>query len=115
MNHLIPSWDLEAVEGALLVRKQQMLAASAWTLNAIAVVLILSSFALFLYVQYTTQQVKQETEKEIPFTPIPWYSATRNVRTEEYGKQVTPVETGYGVSGIATGGSGGTFSSVAPW
>ena len=53
--------------------------------------LVLSGFAYFLYVQYHSHQEEPE-EKRIPFKPIPWYSATRNVRDEEYGSQLQPFE-----------------------
>ena len=46
-------------------------------------------------------------EKRIPFTPTVWYSATRNVRDEEYGSQLQPfeIETRYGVSRSDSGSS----------
>ena len=68
--------------------------------NWFLLVLVLGGFAYFLYVQYnaTAEAVEQE-EKRIPFEPQVWYSATRNVRSEEYGRQLQPfeVETGYGL------------------
>lgn len=50
---------------------------------------------------------EKPVEKRIPFTPTVWYSATRNVRSEEYAGQLQPfeIETRYGVSGSANRGS----------
>jgi hypothetical protein len=61
--------------------------------------LVLAGFGFFLYTQYNSHQVQEEEEKRIPFTPTTWYSATRNVRSEEYGRQLQPfeIETGYGL------------------
>ena len=72
---------------------------------------VLASFIYFLYVQYNSHQEVEQEEKRIPFTPTTWYSATRNVRSEEYGRQLQPfeTETGYAVQGIGHGGSEETF------
>jgi len=61
--------------------------------------LVLAGFVFFLYTQYNTHQTEVEEEKRIPFTPTTWYSATRNVRAEEYGRQLEPfaAEAGYGL------------------
>lgn len=104
MNHLISDADRSRIESQLLLRRDQLVQATAWTFNLVLLVGVIASFVVFLYVQYnrTTQEV-QET-KRIPFTPTTWYSATRNVRSEEYGR--TPdIETGYGVP-IAFHGGG---------
>jgi hypothetical protein len=68
--------------------------------NWILLVLVLGGFGYFLYVQYEATAVEQEHEdKRIPFEPQVWYSATRNLRSEEYGGQLQPyeTETGYGL------------------
>ncbi len=68
--------------------------------NLVLLVLVLGGFGYFLYVQYEATAIAgQEEEKRIPFEPQVWYSATRNVRSEEYGQQLQPfeVETGYGL------------------
>ena len=99
MNSLIRSEDLTRIESQLLLRRDQLVQAGAWTFNVVALLVILGTFCYFLYVQYTSHQVQQEEEKRIPFTPTPWYSATRNVRGEEYGRDLRPLEaeTGYGL------------------
>ena len=77
--------------------------------NMILLGIVLASFVYFLYVQYDSNVVNEE--KRIPFTPTTWYSATRNVRSEEYGRQLQPfeTETGYAVQGSGYGGSQETF------
>jgi hypothetical protein len=79
--------------------------------NIILLVLVLSGFGYFLYVQYTTTAQQVDEEKRIPFEPQVWYSATRNVRSDEYGGQLQPFETqtGYGIPGPLNGDG---FSSV---
>ena len=100
MNHLIDQMDLGRIESSLLERRNQIVQATSWTFNMILLGLVLSSFVFFLYTQYNSHQVEQEEEKRIPFTPTTWYSATRNVRSEEYGRQLQPfeIETGYSLS-----------------
>jgi len=102
---------LGRIENSLLARRDELIQATAWTFNMTLLVIVLASFAFFLYVQYHAHQEQQEAEKRIPFTPIPWYSATRNVRSEEYGRQLQPLETetGYGIPGPADGGGAGTI------
>ena len=99
MNALIQSDDLRRIESQLLLRRDQLVHATAWTFNLIALVVILGTFGYFLYVQYTSTQEHVEEEKRIPFEPQVWYSASRNVRGEEYGRQLQPfeIETGHGI------------------
>jgi hypothetical protein len=99
MNHLIDSFDLGRIENSLLQRRDELAQATSWFFNLVLLVLVLGSFAYFLYVQYHTHAEEVEQEKRIPFEPQVWYSATRNVRSEEYGRQLQPFETeaGYGL------------------
>lgn len=92
--------DLGRIENSLLERHSQIVQATSWTFNMILLGLVLASFVFFLYTQYNSHQVQEEEEKRIPFTPTTWYSATRNVRSEEYGRQLQPfeIETGYSLS-----------------
>jgi glucan phosphoethanolaminetransferase (alkaline phosphatase superfamily) len=98
MNHLIPRVDLLRIENSLLQRRDELMRATSWGFNMILLALVLAGFATFLYVQYNSTAEEVE-EKRIPFTPTTWYSATRNVRSEEYERQLQPyeAETGYGV------------------
>jgi hypothetical protein len=91
MNALIRSEDLHRIESQLLLRRDQLVHATAWTFNAVALIVILGTFIYFLYVQYHATAEKVE-EKRIPFKPTTWYSATRNIRDEEYGSQLQPFE-----------------------
>ncbi len=103
MNHLIDTLDIRRLEGSLLERRDQLVKATAWTFNLVLLGLVVLSFAYFLYVQYTSHTQEVQEEKQIPFTPTTWYSATRNVRNEEYG-QTADSQTGHGVQGYFTGG-----------
>jgi hypothetical protein len=99
MNHLIENLDLGRVEASLLQRRDDLAKATSWTFNLVLLAIVLGSFAWFLSVQYNSQQQVEQEEKRIPFTPVTWYSATRNVRSEEYGRQLQPfeIEAGYGI------------------
>jgi hypothetical protein len=100
MNHLVSAFDMGKVESSLLVRKNQLVQEASMVFNFVLLALVLGGFGYFLYVQYeVTAIAEQEQEKRIPFEPQVWYSATRNVRSEEYGRQLQPfeVETGYGL------------------
>ncbi len=111
MNHLINPADLHRVETQLLLRRDELVQATSWMFNLGMLALVLGTFAYFLYVQYNSQQQEEQETKRIPFTPVTWYSATRNVRSEEYGRQLQPLETetGYGIPGPANGGGTETF------
>ncbi len=101
MNHLINNTDLRRIEGSLLERRDEIVRATSWVFNLVLLVLVLSGFTYFLYVQYhATQDAGEVEEKRIPFVPTVWYSATRNVRGEEYGRQLQPfeIETRHGLS-----------------
>jgi hypothetical protein len=100
MNHLVTAFDMGRVESSLLERKNQLVQETSMLFNWALLALVLSGFVYFLYVQYTaTANAVHEEEKRIPFEPQVWYSATRNVRSEEYGRQLQPfeAETGYGL------------------
>ena len=100
MNHLISDADVSRIESQLLLRRDQLVQATAWSFNLVLLALVLGSFVMFLYVQYNSHTQEVQETKRIPFTPTTWYSATRNVRNEEYGRDVGAFETqvGYGLS-----------------
>jgi hypothetical protein len=88
------------IENSLLERKTQLVQETSMLFNWVLLCVVLGGFAYFLYVQYETTAIAvQEQEKRIPFEPQVWYSATRNLRSEEYGRQLQPfeAETRYGV------------------
>lgn len=97
MNHLI--LDMGRIENSLLQRRDELAQATSWAFNLILLGLVLTGFTYFLYVQYHTHQTEVQEEKRIPFEPQVWYSAVRNVRSEEYGQQLQPfeIETRYGL------------------
>ena len=99
MNHLVSALDMGRIENSLLERRNQLVQATSTMFNIVLLALVLGSFGYFLYVQYNSNQQALEQEKRIPFEPQVWYSATRNVRSEEYGRQLQPfeVETRYGL------------------
>jgi hypothetical protein len=99
MNHLISRLDLNRIESSLLQRRDSLIQQTSMAFNFFLLALVLGSFVLFLKVQYESNAGVEE-EKRIPFEPTVWYSATRNVRSEEYGHQLQPfeIETRYGVS-----------------
>ena len=96
MQHLV---NLGRIESSLIQRRNERTQSTSMVFNLVLLGLVLSGFAYFLYVQYRTTQ-DAPVEKRIPFTPQVWYSATRNVRSEEYGSQLQPFEAEirYGVS-----------------
>ena len=98
MNHLINRLDMGRIESSLLQRKTELVQQTAWVFNLVLLGLVLAGFAYFLKVQYdSTQAAAEFEEKRIPFTPTVWYSATRNVRSEEYGGQPFETEARYGL------------------
>jgi len=111
MNHLISSSDLNRIETQLLLRRDELVQTTSWLFNVGLLVAVLGTFGYFLYVQYTSHQVEVEETKRIPFTPVTWYSATRNVRSEEYGSQLQPLdsEIGYGLQGLPPRGGTGAL------
>jgi hypothetical protein len=100
MNHLVNVLDLNRIENSLLQRRNDLMEQTSFAFNMILLALVIFSFVYFLKVQYETTAQQVDEEKRIPFEPQTWYSATRNVRSEEYGSQLQPfeIETRYGVS-----------------
>ena len=108
---LVDTFDLSRIESNLIQRKNDLVQASSWMMNIVMLVLVACGFGMFLYIQYHATAQEEAETKRIPFKPVPWLSATRNVRMEEYGRNLQPYETqiGYGVPGPTNGDS---FSSV---
>jgi len=106
MNHLISDADRSRIESQLLLRRDQLVQATAWTFNLVLLALVVGTFVMFLYTQYTSHTQEAQETKRIPFTPVTWYSATRNVRNEEYGRDLQSVDSqiGYGVPEQVSGG-----------
>ena len=108
---LVDTFDLSRIETNLIERKNELVQASSWMMNIVMLVLVVCGFGLFLYIQYHATAKEVEETKRTPFEPIPWLSATRNVRMEEYGRQLQPREAqiGHGLPGPIDGDG---FSSV---
>jgi uncharacterized membrane protein YgcG len=98
--------DIGRIESTLLARRSELVQSTSWIFSVVVLCAVLGGFGWFLKVQYEMNAAKPE-EKRIPFVPTVWYSATRNVRSEEYAGQLQPfeIETRYGISGSADGGS----------
>ena len=92
--NLVSTFDLGRIENNLLQRRDELAQATSWMFNLVLLVVVLGGFTYFLYVQYESNKDYAEKEKydHIPFEPQTWYSATRNVRSEEYGHQLQPFE-----------------------
>jgi hypothetical protein len=99
--NLVSSFDLGRIENSLLQRRDEIAQTTSWMFNVVLLVVVVGSFIWFLYVQYQNNKdyVEKEQYDHIPFEPQTWYSATRNVRSEEYGRQLQPfeIETRYGL------------------
>lgn len=91
MNPLISTFDMGRIEETLTQRRSEIVQATSWIFNIVLLVAVLSTFGYFLYVQYETHKDVSEYD-HIPFEPQVWHSATRNVRSEEYGHQLQPFE-----------------------
>ena len=81
---------MSRIESTLLERKKDLVQASSWMFNILLLGFVIVCFGLFLYTQYHTTTETANEVKRIPFEPVPWLSATRNVRMEEYGRQIQP-------------------------
>ena len=100
MNHLVNALDLNRIENSLLHRRDELVKQTSFAFNLVLLAMFVGSFVFFLKVQYEATAETMEEEKRIPFQPQTWYSATRNVRSDEYGSQLQPfeIETRYGLS-----------------
>ena len=96
MFHLVKDTTSQ-IENNLLWVKSVRDSAFSWWFNVILLVLVLGSFAYFLYASYGTG-VPPELQK-ISFEPRTWNNAVRNVPIREYG-QPPQIETGDGIQGF---------------
>ena len=96
--------DIGRVESVLLAHRSELVQSSSFLFSIVVLTVVLGGFAWFLQVQYELTKSAPE-EKRIPFEPTVWYSATRNVRSEEYAGQLQPfeIETRHGLSGPSNG------------
>jgi hypothetical protein len=97
---------MQGVEASLIARNSELVQSTSFFFSLVVLAVVLAGFGYFLKTQYELNK-ELPKEKRIPFVPMVWYSATRNVRSEEYAGQLQPfeIETGYGVSGPPDGSS----------
>ena len=103
MLHLVEGVSAK-IENNLIWVKSIRDSIFSWWFNLTIFVIVIGSFAYFLYMSYGTA-VPDEL-KSIPFEPRTWNNAVRNVPTTNYG-QIPQIEAGPGIQGF-TGGSRGT-------
>jgi hypothetical protein len=89
MFHLTSETTMERVQGALIRAREFQVAAAGWWWNMLGILFVVGSMALFLYSRAVTPP--PEEVKRIEFKPQVWYSATRNIRSEEWESQMQPV------------------------
>ena len=97
MFHLVKD-NVEKIENNLLWVKSVRDSIFSWWFNVIILVVVLGSFAYFLYSSHGT--APSEEMKDIPFEPRLWNNAVRNVPISNYG-QTPQVETADSVPGFA--------------
>jgi hypothetical protein len=97
MSHLVQE-SISRIENNLLWVKSVRDSIFAWWLNVGLLVLVVGSFAFFLYNGYGTA-IPEEHQK-IPFEPRTWNNAVRNVPTSNYG-QLPQIEAGIGIQGFS--------------
>jgi len=93
-------FDLADIERTLVTRRIELAKTASFLFNCVLLLCLTGGFGYFLWTQYsTTKEATEHAEKRIEFTPQVWYSASRNIRSEEYGRQLQPleIETGFGV------------------
>jgi len=98
MFHLVKDTTGQ-IENNLLWVKSVRDSAFSWWFNITLLVVVLGSFAYFLYMSYGTG-TPPELQK-IPFEPRTWNNAVRNVPTTQYG-QIPQIETRDGVQGFSS-------------
>lgn len=89
MFRLADETTLERVEGSLLRARDFQTIVSAWWWNTLGILFIVISMGTFLYARISTPQ---EAIKQIDFEPQVWYSAARNINSDQYGSQRMPME-----------------------
>ena len=90
MFHLTDETMLERIEGTLLRARDIRIQTSSWWWNGFGLLFIIVSMGFFLYARF--QKPPTPETKRIPFEPQVWYSATRNIHSEETASQRPPLE-----------------------
>jgi hypothetical protein len=97
MFHLVKD-NVEKIENNLLWVRSVRDSAFAWWFNIILLVVVLGGATYFLYSNYGV--VPSDELKEIPFQPLTWNNAVRNVPISNYG-QTPQIETGDPIQGFS--------------
>jgi hypothetical protein len=105
MFHLVKDTTAQ-IENNLIWVKNVRDSIFSWWFNVILLVLVIGSFAYFLYASYGTG-TPPELQK-IPFEPRTWNNAVRNVPLTQYG-QTPQIETGDGIQGFTNRTSAQAF------
>lgn len=90
MFRLADETTLERIEGSLLRARNFQTTVSAWWWNAVGLLFVVVSMTMFLYSR--TKPVVPEVN--IPFEPQVWYSASRNISSNQYDTQKQPMQGG---------------------
>ena len=105
MFHLVQD-NLPQIENNLLWVKSVRDSIFSWWFNVVLFVVVVGSFAYFLYASYGTA-TPVELQK-VPFEPRVWNNAVRNVPTTEYG-QTPQTQTGDTIQGFTNRTSATAF------
>jgi len=105
MFHLVKDTTAQ-IENNLIWVKNVRDSIFSWWFNVILLVVVVGSFAYFLYASYGTG-TPPELQK-IPFEPRTWNNAVRNVPLTQYG-QTPQIETGDGIQGFTNRTSAQAF------
>ena len=97
MFHLVKD-NVSGIENNLIWARSVRDSIFSWWFNAVLLVLVVGSFAYFLWASYGT--APPEELKKIPFTPNTWHNAVRNVPITDYG-QIPEIEASNGLPGLA--------------
>lgn len=95
MFHLVKDTTSQMENNLIWVKSVRDSAFSIW-FNVILLVVVVGSFAYFLYASHGT--VTSHKLQKVKFEPNTWNNAVRNVPILEYG-QIPQIETGNGVQG----------------
>lgn len=97
MFHLVKD-NVSGIENNLIWARSVRDSIFSWWFNVVLLVLVVGSFAYFLWASYGT--APSEELKKIPFTPNTWHNAVRNVPITDYG-QIPEIEASNGLPGLA--------------
>ena len=105
MFHLVKD-NVSSIENNLIWARSVRDSIVSWWFNATLLVLVVGSFTYFMWASYGTA-TPQELKK-IPFEPVTWHNAVRNVPIRDYG-QTPQVEAGDGLPGLTRRTSSSDF------